>query len=216
MIVESATQDRRRAFIMSFAGLASIALSILLLDRPVATLVHMLQRPAWAVWLTYIADVPNTACVLGLAVAGAAWLCGWRPGRAGRILIAVCLATLAATEAKDVLKFSFGRTWPETWTNKNPSWITNHVFGFFPFHGGNGWASFPSGHTTAITAPCAVLWRCVPRLRPVWAALPVLVVAGLVGSDFHFVSDCVAGALLAIGIANATVGYVAERAASSP
>ncbi len=211
MNVEAVKPEHRRALITTIAGLACIALSILLLDRPVATLVHTLQRPVWAVWLTYIAEGPNMASVVGLAAAGVAWLCGWRPGHAGRILIAVCLATLAATEAKDVLKLGFGRTWPETWTNNNPSWITNHVFGFFPFHGGNGWASFPSGHTTAITAPCAVLWRTVPRLRPLWAALPALVVVGLIGSDFHFLADCLAGAFLAIGVANVTVGTVVSK-----
>ena len=33
-----------------------------------------------------------------------------------------------------------------------------------PFHGGQGWASFPSGHTTLATAPMAVL---MIRLRVV-------------------------------------------------
>ena len=211
MTAEAARPERTRALVATLAGLACVALTILLLDRPVSTLMHTLHRPVWTTWLTYIADVPNTASVLVLAGAGLAWFCGWRPGYVGRILIAVCLATLAATEAKDVLKLTFGRTWPETWTNNNPSWITNHVFGFAPFHGGNGWGSFPSGHTTAITAPCAVLWRTVPRLRPLWTALPLLVVVGLLGSDFHWLGDCVGGALLAIGIANVTVAYVAAR-----
>ncbi len=193
--------SHRTALASTGIGLACVLLSMLLLDRPLATLVHTLHRPTWCVRLTWIADVPDPAAVVGLAGAGIAWLAGWRPGRAGRVLLAVCLATLAASAAKDVLKFALGRTWPETWVSNNPSWIANHVFGFHPFHGGPGWASFPSGHTTVISAPCAVLWRALPRARLLWAALPVLVMVGLLGSDFHFLSDCMAGALLGVAVA---------------
>ena len=182
----------------TLAALA-VAASVLLLDRPVATAMHALHRPAWCVWLTWIADVPVPGAVLALAGAGIAWLCGWRPGAAGRVLLAACIATLTADAAKDVLKHGFGRLWPETWVQNNPSWITNHRYGFAPFHGGPGWASFPSGHTTVITAPCAVAWRHTGgAFRPVWAALPSLVATGLLGADFHFLGDCIAGALLGL------------------
>ncbi len=192
----SETATRRRALFISCFVLVAIVLSVLLLDRPVAVLAHGLGRPAFFVWLTWIADVPVPASVLALGVCGAAWLAGWRSPLA-RLVFAVCIAALAADAAKDVLKLAFGRTWPETWVAHNPSFISNNVYGFFPFHGGAGWASFPSGHTTVITAPCAVLWDRVRRLRALWGALPALVVAGLIGSDFHFLSDCIAGAALA-------------------
>ena len=188
---------RRRASAALAAGLVSIAASILLLDKPLATMVHGLHRPAWCVWLTWIADVPVPGAVLALAGAGAAWLFGWRLSPAGRVLLAACIATLMADAAKDVLKNGFGRLWPETWVHNNPSWIGTHSFGFAPFHGGPGWASFPSGHTTVITAPCAVAWlHTRAGWRPVWAALPALVATGLLGADFHFLGDCLAGALL--------------------
>ncbi len=200
--------SRQRALAILVAGVVCILASILLLDRPLATLMHALHRPAWCVWLTWIADVPAPASVLALAGAGIAWLAGWRPGPAGRILLAVCAATLMADATKDVLKFAFGRPWPETWVNNNPSWIGTHVFGFFPFHGGAGWASFPSGHTTVITAPCGVLWQGVRRARAVWLGLPGLVVIGLLGCDFHFLSDCLAGALLGAGVGLAVAGWL--------
>ena len=169
----AATDDqaglRRSAAIVLAAGLLAVTLSYVLLDQPVATAVHLLHRPQWCVWLTWIADVPGPASTLGLAAGGAAWLAGWKPGPWGRILLAACIATLAASAAKDVLKFAFGRPWPETWVNNNPSWIGTHTYGLYPFHGGAGWASFPSGHTTVITAPCAALW-CVRQIRPVLAA----------------------------------------------
>ncbi len=193
---------RRKSAIVLTAGLLAVVLAYALLDQSIATAVHALHRPQWCVWLTWIADVPGPASVLGLMAGGVAWLAGWRPGPWGRVLLAACIATLAASAAKDLLKFAFGRPWPETWVNNNPSWIGTHTYGLFPFHGGAGWASFPSGHTTVITAPCAALWS-IRQVRPLLAALPLLVVAGLLGCDFHFLSDCLAGGLLgaAFGIA---------------
>jgi hypothetical protein len=80
------------------------------------------------------------------------------------------------------LKLAFGRTWPETWTNRtNPSWIDNGVFGFFPFHGGSGWGSFPSVIQPS-PAAMAVLWCAAATadlLDPV-----ALVVVGLMGAIF--------------------------------
>jgi membrane-associated phospholipid phosphatase len=77
--------------------------------------------------------------------------------------------------------------------DNNPSWIRNHAFGFRPFHGGPGYASFPSGHTTRITAPFAVLWQHLPRFRLLWALPTLLVMIGLLAADFHWLSDCLAG-----------------------
>lgn len=190
--------DARRTTLAAGAGLALVLLSILFLDRPVADWAHGLGKPEWCVWLTWIGDATLPSAVLGLVGAGVAFMRGWRPGPSGRVFLAVCLATLAAVAAKDVLKFVFGRPWPETWIMHNPSWIGTRTYGFSPFHGGPGWASFPSGHTTSITAPCAVLWPHAGRLRPSLGVLPVLVVVGLIGANFHFVSDCLAGALLGI------------------
>ena len=186
---------RRKTAIVGAAGLLAVVLAYALLDQPIATAVHALHRPQWCVWLTWIADVPGPAAVLGLAAGGVAGFAGWKPGPWGRLLLAACVATLAASAAKDVLKLAFGRPWPETWVANNPSWIGTHTYGLYPFHGGAGWASFPSGHTTVITAPCAALWG-VRRARPLLAALPLLVVMGLLGCDFHFLSDCLAGGML--------------------
>ncbi len=97
---------------------------------------------------------------------------------------------------KEQLKFDFGRLWPETWVDGNPSWIKDAAYGFFPFHGRTGWSSFPSGHMTAITAPVSVLWARLPRWRPVLAIPVILVAVGLYGADFHFIGDMVAGCCL--------------------
>jgi len=203
-------KSTRQGRIATVGAVVVILVSILFLDRPVATASHAwLARPVWTIWLTYLADLPDPASVLGLAAAGLAWLGGWRPGAWGRVLLAACFATLAASAAKDVLKLAAGRPWPEPYIPGAPSWIGTGTFGVFPFHGGRGYASFPSGHTTVITAPCAALWRSAGRWAPLLLIPPGAVVLGLLGADYHFLSDCIAGAALGTGCGLAVRGLVA-------
>lgn len=191
-----------RPILMGIGSCAALTLlAIAFADRPLATLSHrLIQHKQIFIWLTWIADVPLPASAIILALAGLGLLLGWRPGPMAKVLIAASVATLVAESIKDELKLAFGRTWPETWTNGNPSWIGDHVFGFFPFHGGAGWASFPSGHTTVIAAPMAVFWRAMPRWRILWGALVVLVAIGLLGADYHFLGDIIAGLYLGVAV----------------
>jgi membrane-associated phospholipid phosphatase len=134
-------------------------------------------------------------------------------GRSARgiceVVVRASLSFVVAVAIKDQLKYLFGRTWPETWVNNNPSYIKDGVFGFFPLHGGPGWASFPSGHMTAITSVLAVLWVRWPGFRWLYALLWLDVVVGLLGADYHWLSDIVAGSFL-----GAAVGVVAARLGS--
>jgi membrane-associated phospholipid phosphatase len=202
-MVKTLAADRRRALQVVVGGIVAVGLAYFLLDRPIADFASTLHKPVWAKWLTYIADVPVPASAVGLLVGGVAWLAGWRPGHVGRVLLVVCYATLAASAFKDVLKLAAGRPWPETWVGNNPSWIGTHFFGFVPFHGGPGYAAFPSGHTTVVSAPFAVLWRSWPRLWFVWIAPFLLVALGLLVCDYHFLSDCLAGGFVGLGVATA-------------
>ncbi len=123
-----------------------------------------------------------------------------------RMACAIILAGLFTYGLKEV----FGRTWPETWVNNNPSYFGNGVFGFFPFHGGREYASFPSGHTTAICAFAGALWFLWPRLRWVGVALAALVAIGLLGANYHWLSDIIAGAIVGV-----TTGWAAARLRAS-
>ncbi|EKM98805.1 phosphatase PAP2 family protein [Acidocella sp. MX-AZ02] len=111
-------------------------------------------------------------------------------GQAGpsRLWLAMALATLAATAAKDELKWMFGRAWPGTFLKFGDA-------GFHPFAQSVWYGAFPSGHTSYAAAPLAVLWVLRPRWRPLYAALLLAVMAGLVCADYHFVSDVLAGLL---------------------
>lgn len=203
-----------RVYIGAFvACIVLTILSIVFVDRAVSTWAHTLNRPAPLEWLTHIIDPFVPAASIGLAGAAIAAVFGWRPGPFGRTIVALCIAVLIATVLKEELKLLFGRTWPETWVQNNPSWIKDGVYRFEPLHRGPGWASFPSGHMSVITAPCVVLWLLAPRpWRWLWAVLILAVAVGLVASDYHFVGDMIAGTFVGwacgIGAVALTRGFV--------
>jgi membrane-associated phospholipid phosphatase len=117
----------------------------------------------------------------------------------------VCSLSVLITEAaKEQLKFLFGRTWPESWASNNPSFIRDGVYGFHFMHGGGGYNSFPSGHMATSCAVLAVVWLWYPRFRQLCMVAGLAVGAGLVGANYHFLSDVVAGAFL-----GASVGLMA-------
>ncbi len=122
--------------------------------------------------------------------------------------MSLCLSVFAAVAINSVAKMVFGRTWPESWLGDNPSFIRDGVFGFFPFHGGPGWGSFPSGHTTVVAAPATILWIVWAELRMAWAAVVAVVILGLIGANYHFVSDTIGGLYLGAGIGCGIAGLM--------
>ncbi len=179
------------------AAVLAILLCILVVDAPMARLMDRLfHRSLLFVPLAAIGQVPLTLAGPALLVFALLGWRGWRPGERGWLAIACALSATVSIAFKDQLKLAFGRTWPETWTHHNPSLIHDGVYGFFPMHGGEGFSSFPSGHTTAISAVAGVLWWRAPRLRWLWALLVLLTGIGLLGANFHFLGDILAGALL--------------------
>ncbi len=178
-------------------------------DRPVAIYAHEhLHGIVWFVWLTRIPEpLLPLACLALVAMAG--WrAAGIRRNRVGSVVLRCSLSLVSALAIKEQLKFVFGRTWPETWINNNPSFFGDGSYGFTPFHSGVAYASFPSGHTTAIFSVIVVLWISWPSYRWLYALIAGLVVVGLIGADYHWVSDIIAGAFLgtAAGVTAATIG----------
>jgi len=197
-------------FWATLACAALTAMAIAWLDRPIASFAHA-QFHGEMVFdrMQKLPEVLPGAAAIILAGLVLAWAIGWRGGELCAVLVRASLSFVVAVAIKDQLKYLFGRTWPETWVNNNPSYIKDGVFGFFPLHGGPGWASFPSGHMTAITSVLAVLWVRWPGFRWLYALLWLDVVVGLLGADYHWLSDIVAGSFL-----GAAVGVVAARLGS--
>jgi membrane-associated phospholipid phosphatase len=191
----------RRLFRLSISAIAVssclIAFCYFFVDKPVAYFVHdhHFARFALLKWPTYppplLQDWAPVALV-GLAVRRA-----WGPFRSWELtLLAACVSLLVAVQFKDGLKYVCGRYWPETWTANNPSLIKDGAYGFHPFHGSLAYASFPSGHTARTLAIVSVVWIRHPRGRWVCAVAVFAVVVGLIGMNYHFVSDVIAGGVL--------------------
>jgi membrane-associated phospholipid phosphatase len=191
----------------------AVTVSYLWLDRPIAQFAHA-ELPTYRLFekLTLIADALTPLAIVAFLVLGLRGLTTNRLSRFQSVVLLSGVTLAVAVIIKDQLKFAFGRPWPETWTRNNLSFIRDGAYGFHPFHGG-GYASFPSGHTTMICTVMTVLWICYPGFRPLYALCMVAVAVGLVGANFHFLSDVIAGAFLGIsaGWLGVTLWEISER-----
>lgn len=202
----------RRFWLACPAALAAILLLIGFVDRPVARLAH--DNPSYPVILVAFTHIPEAVAVL--SVLGVIVFGLWHAQRGGlpaigQTVLLAGVSVIVAEAIKTGLKLAFGRTWPETWVNHNLSYIKDGVYGFYPFHGGKEFASFPSGHTTVVAAAMIVFWIREPRGRALYAALIAATAIGLLGMDFHFLSDIVAGFCLGTATAWITVRIASPR-----
>ncbi len=183
------------------ATIVMAAASYLWMDRPIALLVAQSKVHASLGTLQLLARIPDPL-VTGAAVAlyGLAFLrLTGRPSSRKQVAIFQSSISLVAVhEIKDQLKFVFGRTWPKTWINNNPSFVRDGVFGFNWFHGGTAYQSFPSGHMAVACAIIAILWSTYPQLRQLYVIATLSLAAILVVGNYHFLSDIFAGAFVGL------------------
>lgn len=95
-------------------------------------------------------------------------------------------------------KYLFGRTWPQTWVDNNPSWISDRLEGFHPFAEGVAYNSFPSGHALFTFALASAFWYHLPRFRSLWIATMLGVFIGQLAQNFHYLGDLLAGSGIGI------------------
>ncbi len=195
---------------LALTALAVVA-SYFWLDRPLALMAHALapaHKHALFEPLTHLPDPLMPAAAIAFVALGLAVLAGRPLARFPRVLVLCSFSLVMGHTVKDELKPLFGRTWPETWVENNPSFIHDQVYGFHWLHGGAGYESFPSGHMTVTCALISVLWLCYPRYRPLYALAVLAVAVGLIGADFHFLSDVIAG-----GFVGTTAGWLTVKLA---
>ncbi len=185
---------------ISLAGTASAAaISYEWLDRPIAHIFHQtVAHPEQFAELTHLPDpfVPLAVVVFtGLGL--------WN--LSGRLLswvqncgLLCSISLIVAETTKAQLKFIFGRTWPDTWIHNNPSFLRDGIYGFNFFHGGPEYASFPSGHMAVTCAVASVLWIYFPKARTLYILGALAVAIGLIGANYHFLSDVIAGSFVGV------------------
>src|SRR5215472_15098098 len=181
------------------------------LDQPIALLLprNIADRTVF-VWMQRLPVTFPLLSSLILAWCGLWTLMDRSFSRVQSVALICGISFIATSLINSQLKYAFGRTWPATWIENNPSFIPNGVFGFNPFHGGLGFASFPSGHAAAICSVITVLWWSYPSWRPIYVACVAAVAVGLIGANYHFLSDILSGMFVGI-----SVGYIATKMSPS-
>jgi len=197
------TRKLRQNFLLLVLTSCLVLLCYHFIDVPVAWAVYNshANKTVWFLRATWIAKGIAVAApcalvayaVLAVAYGKTKWL---------NVIAHSALAVIVTSVFKSGLKNIFGRYWPLTWHQNNPSLISNHAYGFNWLHSQGINQSFPSGHTAVTLAAVTVLWTAYPRLWPIWLAIALAVPISLIGMNFHFVSDTLAGAALGIMIAN--------------
>jgi membrane-associated phospholipid phosphatase len=166
-------------------------------DRPVAFFVHdnQLNRVELLRWITYLPMALNVLApaMITTVIVSLAWRV---PGRLERTLFIASVSLMVVLAFEYYLKFLFGRYWPGTWIDNNPSLLRDNSYGFHLFHFGAAFGSFPSGHTARVVAFLSVVWTAYPRWKWLGFAACALVMFSLVGMNYHFVGDTIAGACL--------------------
>ncbi|MGE5240034.1 MAG: phosphatase PAP2 family protein [Bacteroidota bacterium] len=106
---------------------------------------------------------------------------------------------------KMIFQYLFGRSTPEMW-------VVYHLAPQFHwFRADHGYGCFPSGHMTVFTALGATLWRHYPRYKPAYLGFLLALALALVATNYHFLSDVLAGTYL-----GAMICFLADRAVGRP
>ena len=180
------------------------------LDQPLAFFLHRnIADKTVFVWLQRFTVAFPLLSSFILAWCGLWTLMDLPFSRVQSVALTCSISFISTSLITSQLKYAFGRTWPNTWIESNPSLIQNGVFGFNPFHGGLGFASFPPGHAAAICSVMAVLWWSCPNWRPIYVACVAAVVFGLIGANYHFLSDILSGMFV-----GTSVGYITTKISS--
>ncbi len=109
---------------------------------------------------------------------------------------------------KFFLQYAFGRTTPRFWLIDNKP-LAFHLFNEI----GNG--CFPSGHMTVFTAFGTAVLIYFPQYRKVVYVMLVLLGTALIITDYHFLSDVIAGFYLGY-ITSYTLLFLFEKKKAKP
>ncbi len=177
-------------------------------DRQVAFFVqrHTINRFAELRWLTEPPPLVQSWSPLLLVA-----LCvrrAWGPWRHWQhVLFVACVSVIVADQFRQSLGDLCGRYWPETWHDNNPSLIGTGAYGFHPFQVGDDVGSFPSGHSARIVGFFSVFWLTMPRAHWLYAILAVPMLLSLIGMNYHFVGDVIAGSTLGAIVGSYAVAF---------
>ncbi len=163
------------------------------LDRPLAYVMHAQIRQTELFEASVRWPEPFIpVAVIILLLAGLYNLSGRSVSYSARTIILCCVSVLWVSGLKTLLKFIFGRSWPET-MHDHASFIRDGLYEFHLFGGGPGFESFPSGHMAVLSAVFILILLRHQRYQTACVAIIAASGAGLVAMNYHYLSDVIAG-----------------------
>ncbi len=181
----------------SFAIVAiAVTFSYYFLDAKIALYVYGAMKKSRLV--IYSSDIPDLLFPIVCVITVSVWMAYFHLVRKGvfnrhtRFFQIVAISVPLSFTIKLFLKHAFGRV-------NTRLWLHNHkLYGFHWFHGGGGLDGFPSGHMAVFAALIAALWRYYPEHRHIYFAFLSMLAAALIVTDYHFLSDVIAGTYLGV------------------
>jgi len=174
-----------------------IFLCVRYLDIPVALFVknHLYASPQWANITSDLPDLLLMVVLLSMLASLSVYLRRSRKGIYDATTVFARLVLWAAPASyltKMVLKIFFGRVNTRYWLEQP------NLYGFHWFQLHEHCRGFPSGHMLVIVTLLAALWRFYPKSRPLCLVTATGLGAALVATNYHFVSDVIAGTYLGL------------------
>jgi membrane-associated phospholipid phosphatase len=200
-LVGISARHRSRNWFVAAAFAAAFVLA-LFLDIPLSTWAH---TSGLAPWLKFHVNVARAirfpgrfyfTVVICAGMLAQRWLAGirFKPALFARPLIVFVAAILSGLNAP--LKILVGRIRP--YHGVPPFELHPFKFGLMSAEAS---FSFPSGDASLAFAMAMSLSLTIPRLRPLWWTLAVIVGVERIAENAHYPSDVVAGAALGVAVA---------------
>jgi len=142
------------------------------------------------------ANIPDTLFTMVFVITTAAWAVYLHDRYKGVSDNQTAVSMLVGTSLpvtfflKSLLKFVFGGI-------NTRFWLAGHGAREFRwFHSDENYSGFPSGHMAVFTVLLLDLWEYYPRYRSFYMAFLFALALALILTDYHFLSDIIAGTYL--------------------
>lgn len=188
-----------RLMVTGLLLLPIIILCVLYLDIPLALFVknHLYANPAWSRTTANLPDLLLMVVLLSMFGSCCLYLVRSRKGIYDQLTSLakhVLWVAPASFLVKTGLKLAFGRGNTRYWL------LDPGLNGFHWFQMKDHCDGFPSGHMLVIVALLAALWRFYPKTRPLGILVSILLGVALIATNYHFLSDVIAGAYFGIAV----------------
>ena len=174
-----------------------VACSYYFLDKGIALYVKrvLISNARFRFFSTNIPDLLFPAVCAITGIAWAAYFYHVHKGiynKHAQFFLLIAIAVPLSFFLKSILKLGVGRIDARFWL------LHPNVKEFHWFHGVWHYTGFPSGHMTVFSVLVIALSRFYPRYRPAYFGFLSALALALIATDYHFLSDIIAGAYLGL------------------